>query len=518
MLRSTSTAFLLPILLASTCAKRVTPEVPVESRLEVQQRLAAAEGVDQTLQRARLASFAMADGDDDLAFQALRQMVGPMQDFRADGQFRALVGAERSKEWKGDPYEKMMAFLYFGVQLYGRGDYGNALAMTKSAILSDTGTTRMQYRADFVPAFVLQALAHGQLGQQVQAQRSIEQGIDALYVRALTDHLAGLLSDVSIESDDPAASDAARVLLLAGLPAGLFSNPRDLEQAISGALSRATDLRQLVIEGKRRDRPPDLALLRTGPTKRSLPHFEPLVLAWRDALAAAPTDPTEGLDREAHALRQLIDDPPAVLLWVESGRGPVKVNDGRWGEILRIQARSQGAAPDVSLDGHSMAPAFLDSVTWQAQTRGSRAVDGFLKGKAVFKDVAPALGWVLFETGNIVNATRSEDQDSTVGTVLAVVGAVTFIAGVVANPQADTRTWMELPDTLWLVRADPTPGDHQLTVGDRSYTLQVPDTGTVVQLIPHLAPGGPSTIGTPCTVCQVPLALPSGTPPTQRAD
>jgi hypothetical protein len=508
----------LLLLTLVSCAKRPPDAAPERSALDIQRERAAVEGVDQTLEQVRLVSMALAAGDEELAERTLRQAVVRMQDFRADGQFRAMVGAERAKEWKGDPYEKMMAFLYLGVLLYDAGDYGNALAMTKSAILADTGTSRMQYRADFIPAFVLQALAHQRLGERTQSERSLGQAIDALHVRALTDHMSDLLAEVDVPTDDDDATEAARVLLLSGLPAGLFAHPRDPEQAISGALSRATDLRLLVIEGKKADRPPDLALLRKGPTRRALPHLDALARAWRDALAASEVDPLAGLDADATYLRSLLDDPPGLLLWVESGRGPIKVQDGRWGEILRIRPRSEGRAPRVTLDGHALRPAYLDSVTWQAQTRGARAVDGFLKGKAVFKDAAPALGWVLLESGAIADAVADshDREDSTVGTVLAIAGLVTWIAGAATNPAADTRAWLELPDTLWLVRADPPPGEHTLRVDEREYTVLIPDRGTVNHLIPRLAPGGARTFGEPCRKCDVPLAIPGASPPPEE--
>src|SRR5690606_25383585 len=115
--------------------------------VEVQRELAAQEGVDQVLHQVRLASLALAQGRRDLAEQALRPAVARMQDFRADGQFRAVVGAERSKEWKGEPYEKMMAFLYLGLLLFEKGDHANALAMARSAVLADTGTSAERYRS-----------------------------------------------------------------------------------------------------------------------------------------------------------------------------------------------------------------------------------------------------------------------------------------------------------------------------------------------------------------------------------
>ncbi|NCG20860.1 MAG: hypothetical protein GWP91_17770, partial [Rhodobacterales bacterium] len=153
----------LVLLALLACAPKQQPDVRDVSdprvQLELAQEAATQEGHNQTLEEVRLASWAMALGEDRLADRTMVNAVLDMQDFRADGVFRASIGVESAKEWKGEPYEKMMAFLYLGLLRYQEGDYSNALAMTKSAILADTGTDSSQYRADFVPAFVLQSLA-----------------------------------------------------------------------------------------------------------------------------------------------------------------------------------------------------------------------------------------------------------------------------------------------------------------------------------------------------------------------
>ncbi|MEZ4237684.1 MAG: hypothetical protein R3F59_16360 [Myxococcota bacterium] len=511
-------AWALAILLAG-CAHRppqsADPEPPTPSRLELQRERAQQEGNDQTLETVRLASVALAEGQRDEAEAALRRAVGKMQDFRAEGQFRAMVGAESSKEWKGDPFEKMMAFQMLGVLLYQDGDYGNALAMTKSAILADTGTSRFQYRADFVPAFVLEALVYDQLNEPQSAERSLQQAIDAMYVRELTAHLTGLLTDVRIDVDvRPSAVDAARVLLMEALPAGLAAHPQDAREAIDAALSRATELRGIVLDGAKKDRPDGLRGLSKSDVRASFDALEPMVVAWRAAAEAHPVDVEADLARSARELRTLVSHPPRLLLWVEEGRGPRKVAFGEYREILRYVPRDDAStAPAIRLGGSDVQPVYLDSLTYQASTRGARWVDGFLAGKAQFKDAAPILGWTLVASGDIA---RAVDDDSPVAAVLYLVGALTWVAGALTNPAADVRAWSELPETLWLVAADPAPGRHRLVVDGRTYEVDVPDRGTVVQWIPSLPPGGAPSFGEPCSACDAPLALPERGQPVQE--
>jgi hypothetical protein len=441
-----------------------------------------------------------------------------MQDFQADGQFRALVGAEKSKDWRGDPFEKMMAFQYLGLLLLEQGDEGNALAMTKSAILADTGTSRFQYRADFVPAFVLQAMVFDALGEASSAERSMQQAIDAMWLRELTAHLADRLSGVKIEGD-PRAIDAARVLLLSGLPAGLVAHPRDEQQAIAGALSRATDLRMMVLDGKRSDRPEDLVALSKGDTRRSLEVLEPLTRAWQKAALEQPLHASKQLDEDERALQGLIAKDPRLVLWVETGRGPRKVATGEHNEILQIVPRrgNPEGPPLVTLDGRELRPTYLDSLTYQASTRGSRWVDGYLKGKAVFKDTAPLLGWALIASGDVASSIGGNSSGE-VAAVFYLLGAATWVAGAIANPAADTRTWHELPEYLWLVTANPPPGTHTLEIDGKTYEVDIPDSGSVVHLVPALPPGGPSKFGEACLRCEAPAAIPAvQLPPSQFA-
>ena len=450
----------------------------------------------------------MALGEDRLADRTMVNAVLDMQDFRADGVFRASIGVESAKEWKGEPYEKMMAFLYLGLLRYQEGDYSNALAMTKSAILADTGTDSSQYRADFVPAFVLQSLAFQGLHEDNNAERSMEQAIDALWNRALNEQLSKQLNLVQSPQQSQQDVDAAKILLLAGLPAGLGQHPRDPEQAIRGALSWASDARRVALKSSKKNWPEGLAGLSKGDLRKAFDQLEPITVLWKSRLDEIDQNVLAGVEKDESFYRGLLDEP-SLLLWVESGWGPQKIAEGRYGEMLRIIPRELGHMPEVSLDGQDLAPHFIDSVTFQAQTRGGRPVDGFLKGKAVFKDSAGLLGFALLEAGDVANYVA---EDDTAATILYLAGAAVWIAGAITNPRADTRYWDTLPDRLWLVRADPSPGAHKLVIDGNLYTVQIPDRGRVSRLIPMLTPGGPTEFGEPCIRCELRLAIPDGGP------
>ena len=474
-------------------------------QLAEQKALAAEEGKDQVLQQVRLASMALAQGEQDLANNTLTQAVLKMQDFRAEGQFRATVGVESAKEWKGEPYEKMMAFLYLAQVRYAEGDYGNALAMTKSAILADTGTSKDRYRGDFVPAYVMQALCFQALGEDRNAERSLQTAIDVMWARELTEELSDILGEVERpRADDQRGVQAAKVLLLAGLPAALTVHPRDPQQAVEGARSWATDARMAALDSSRKDWPEGLQGLNKGDLRRAFDHLEPLTVKWSKRLDQLTDIEADLAARES--VYQGLLRRPGLILWVETGWGPRKVADGRYGEILRIVRSDRGNRPYVTLDGQPVTAHELDSVTWQAQTRGGRRVDGFLRGKAVFKDSAGILGIALLQAGDIAQYA----EDDTLAAILYIAGAVVYVGGILVNPRADTRSWDTLPDALWMVRVDPPPGTHDLQIDGQRYTVEIPDRGTVSQIIPFLRPRGPRTFGTPCKTCEDPLALPDG--------
>ncbi len=489
---------LAPLVLTATgCVHAPPPPMAIyasgdhETALAAQSQLAAVPGIDQALENCRLASMAIAMGNDRLAETALRRAVGIMQSFQAEGEWRAMMGAESSKEWKGEPYEKLMAFLYLGILLYEKGDYGNALAMFKSAVLADTGTVEERYRSDFIPAFLMQAMAYSAVHEPPNAQQAMTRAVDSLYSRAVVDMLSTAILDIVVPGGSPTANRAAKAALLSGLPAGVSVHPREPILAIEATLSQATDILHLQLDRPRRDRLPSLRGFTTSQLESAFDVMEPISVQW---IARAREIPTKALDIPQHdvlALQALLDDPPPVILLVEQGRGPHKISEGRYDEILRIVPSGPDPGPPrVSLDATPLDAIQLDSITYQATTRGGRKVDAFLKGKAVFKDSTMITGFTLLQLGDIADMADADGA----ATALRVAGLASMLVSAATNPAADTREWALIPEGIWLVPVRSPPGKHHLQINDRTYTLDVPTRGSSLCLIPRLAPGGASSI------------------------
>jgi hypothetical protein len=70
-------------------------------------------------------------------------------------EFAAIVGSESSKNWRGDPYEKVMNAFYLGLTFLWRGEPDNARAAFKRGILADAEVGDERYQADCALLFWL---------------------------------------------------------------------------------------------------------------------------------------------------------------------------------------------------------------------------------------------------------------------------------------------------------------------------------------------------------------------------
>ena len=490
---------LLTVCLAMGCAPKPTPVETYtvgdrDAAYEAQRQITAeADPRDQPLEQLRLGSMALAMGRPDAAEAAWRAAIARMTDFRADGEFRALVGAEDNKAWKGEPYEKMAAFVSLGALLHSRGDRDNALAMYKSAVLADTGSKEERYRSDFVVAFALQAIAYAAEREPDNAAQAMERAIDARVSRFTVDTLTDALRQIKSKDLTTEELDLARALLLAAMPGGVSAAPRDPVEATRTTVSWATDLLKQQQTLPKKERLPELAPFKDkqfGVAARALPQVAKL---WSSAVAARPDASGDQGRALAAQLRGLLTSPPPVILLVEAGRGPTKIQTGDYGEVLTIvPSRSGGAPPMVSVDsGPPLASVALDDLNYQATTRGGRAVDGFLKGKAVYKDASMISAFALDVLSDIAYASGND----TLGVIGDVVSIVALISSVATNPAADIRQWELAPNTWYIVGIEAPPGDHTVTVGSRRYQVRVPARGQDLHLIPALPPGGPTTLG-----------------------
>jgi len=123
-----------------------------------------------------LAVRAMRNGDRAIAKQALDEALLQIEVIYGDDprarRARSIFYAEDSKIFKGDPYERSMAYFYRGVLYMQDGEWDNARACFRSAIIMDAFAEDEQYRGDWALFDYLIGVCELQLNRPVQAREA----------------------------------------------------------------------------------------------------------------------------------------------------------------------------------------------------------------------------------------------------------------------------------------------------------------------------------------------------------
>jgi len=157
------------------------------------------------------------------------------------------------------------------------------------------------------------------------------------------------------------------------------------------------------------------------------------------------------------------------LILAETGRSPRKVADGLGHSELKFRRgkRFKDVKVQVSIDGGAYTPLYpMEDIFVQSTTRGNRAFDKILDGKAVFKKNATEIASTLTAVSS--NAMVFAPLFSNVGNAqgiagaIGAVGAISAVMALNATPHADIRFWNNLPDTIHVLPTNLSPGKHVL--------------------------------------------------------
>jgi len=88
---------------------------------------------------------------------------------------RSLWYEEGRKDFKGEPYERAMAYYYRGLLYLRKGDYENARASFKGGLLQDTMAEQAIYQADFALLIFLEGWSSLMLGDWDMAEESFQE-------------------------------------------------------------------------------------------------------------------------------------------------------------------------------------------------------------------------------------------------------------------------------------------------------------------------------------------------------
>ncbi|MEW5726243.1 MAG: hypothetical protein AB1918_00315 [Pseudomonadota bacterium] len=101
----------------------------------------------------RIGLAALELGEDKLAEELFDDALGNIEIVYADNaqaaEARSLFTKELAKDFKGEPYERAMAYYYRGLLYLKAGDYDNARASFKGGFIQDGFADEDQHRADF---------------------------------------------------------------------------------------------------------------------------------------------------------------------------------------------------------------------------------------------------------------------------------------------------------------------------------------------------------------------------------
>lgn len=177
-----------------------------------------------------------------------------------------------------------------------------------------------------------------------------------------------------------------------------------------------------------------------------------------------------------------------VLVFVDYGSGPSKFATGEHAEQLRFRCNpSNVRSARVRVAGATGKAVPYDDLCFQATTRGGRVMDHVLANKAVFKKTTDVAGNVALISGGAVLATQHGRDAQIAGLALLGAGLISKVISASTIPEADIRTWDNLPLYLSFVALELAPGQHTLQVEflneagqvlnalTRTVALQVPE-------------------------------------------
>lgn len=336
---------------------------------------------NEVLNYMRLGSAALRVGEKDAAKQAFDGAIAGIETVFANNekaqQARSLWYEEGTKDFKGEPYERVMSYYYRGLLYLDDGDYENARAAFKSGIIHDTFAEEEQFRCDF----------------------------------ALLMFLEGLASRMSGDEEMTKAAFA------------------------------------------------ELATFR--------PDFK-------------------------------LPDNYNVIFLIESGTSPRKVSDGPGHSELKYRRGKNFSEKKalLSIDNATQLSAYtMEDIFFQAATRGGREIDKILKDKVVFREQNLQMGTTLSDISRtailLAPLLTAGQGSSALGTfqgvagAIGILGAVQQVVAINAKPQADTRYWDNLPDSVHVMLGNLPPGSH---------TYSVSFIGDNKQELPNLTKKGKFTV------------------------
>jgi tetratricopeptide (TPR) repeat protein len=155
-------------------------------------------------------------------------------------------------------------------------------------------------------------------------------------------------------------------------------------------------------------------------------------------------------------------DPKAnVLFFIDFGPGPTKYATGEYAQHLMFRG---GVTPIRAVQIQIVEKNFqlrpFDDLYFQATTRGGRVMDHILASKAAFKRTTDTIGDAAILSGAVVGGTSRHRDGQLAGLGLVAFGLLNKITSGSTTPEADVRSWDNLPLYLSFAAMEIPPGQH----------------------------------------------------------
>ncbi len=159
---------------------------------------------------------------------------------------------------------------------------------------------------------------------------------------------------------------------------------------------------------------------------------------------------------------------------IETGDAPRKINVGKRGEYLsykkgidkiyflkiRILNSESNSKEIVTFP--------IGDVYWQAISRGGRPIDAIAKNKVIFKDTTKVVSDVSLEIAKEISFHSSND-DALAAALIIGIGAAILSSST--KTKADTRHWVNLPNSIYLLNLKLEEGEYPIEIDfyDKNY-------------------------------------------------
>ncbi len=152
-----------------------------------------------------------------------------------------------------------------------------------------------------------------------------------------------------------------------------------------------------------------------------------------------------------------------VLFLLELGNAPRKRTDGIGHAQLKF-FRGKNLSEDnvkVLINGNEMSGYAMESIYWQAASRGARPIDFILDGQVHFKETTFDIGRAFSnEVTSFYGTVYAGTDIGTAANALGLVGGIAQLFASNVKPKADARYWQNLPDSVHVITAELPSGNH----------------------------------------------------------